>query len=30
VRLWLYFHIPLSVAALVALAAHVLAVFFYW
>ena len=30
VRLWLYFHIPLSIAALVALAAHVLAVFFYW
>ncbi len=30
VRLWLYFHVPLSIGALVALAAHVVAVFFYW
>ena len=30
VRLWLYFHIPLSIGTLVALAAHVFAVFFYW
>ena len=30
VRLWLYFHIPLSIGALVALVAHVFAVFFYW
>jgi hypothetical protein len=28
--LWLYFHVPLSVALLVALAIHVLSVFFYW
>ena len=30
VRLWLYFHVPLSIGALVALVAHVVAVFFYW
>jgi hypothetical protein len=28
--LWLYFHVPLSVALLAALIAHVVAVFFYW
>ncbi len=28
--LWLYFHIPLSIALLAALVAHVIAVFFYW
>ncbi len=28
--LWLYFHVPLSIALLAALAAHVIAVFFYW
>lgn len=28
--LWLYFHVPLSFALLAALAAHILAVFFYW
>ena len=30
VRLWLYFHIPLSIGTLVELVAHVFAVFFYW
>lgn len=30
VRLWLFFHVPISIGALVALAAHVFAVFFYW
>lgn len=29
-KLWLGFHIPLTVALLVALAAHVFSVFFYW
>ena len=29
-RIWLYLHIPLTVALLAALAAHVLAVFTYW
>lgn len=29
-RFWLYFHVPLSVAMLAALLAHVLSVFFYW
>jgi hypothetical protein len=28
--LWLYFHVPLSIALLAALAAHVLSVFIYW
>ncbi len=28
--LWLYFHVPLSVALLAALVAHIVAVFFYW
>lgn len=28
--LWLYFHVPLSIALLAALIAHVVAVFFYW
>ncbi|MBL8513949.1 MAG: hypothetical protein JNJ55_08145, partial [Betaproteobacteria bacterium] len=28
--LWLYFHVPLSIALLAALIAHVIAVFFYW
>ena len=27
---WLYFHVPLSIALLAALTAHVIAVFFYW
>lgn len=29
-QLWLYLHVPLSIALLVALVAHVVAVFFYW
>lgn len=29
-KLWLGFHVPLTVALLVALAAHVFSVFFYW
>lgn len=29
-QLWLYLHVPLSIALLAALLAHVLAVFFYW
>jgi hypothetical protein len=29
-KLWLFLHIPLSVGALAAVAAHVFAVFFYW
>lgn len=29
-KVWLWLHIPLSVALLVALALHILAVFFYW
>ncbi len=28
--IWLFFHVPLSVALLVALTAHIVAVFFYW
>jgi len=28
--IWLYFHVPLSVALLAALVAHIVAVFFYW
>jgi hypothetical protein len=28
--LWLYFHVPLSIALLAALAVHVTAVFIYW
>lgn len=28
--LWLYVHVPLSIALLVALAAHIVSVFFYW
>lgn len=28
--LWLFFHVPLSIALLAALIAHVIAVFFYW
>jgi len=28
--LWLYFHVPLSIALLAALAVHVIAVFLYW
>ena len=28
--LWLYFHVPLSVALLAALATHIVSVFFYW
>ncbi len=27
---WLYFHVPLSIALLAALIAHIVAVFFYW
>jgi hypothetical protein len=30
IDLWLYFHVPLSIALLAALAAHIVAVFFYW
>lgn len=29
-ELWLWFHVPLSVAALVAVAVHVFVVFYYW
>lgn len=29
-ELWLYFHVPLSIALLAALTAHIVAVFFYW
>jgi hypothetical protein len=29
-RLWLYFHVPLSFALLAALIAHIVSVFFYW
>lgn len=29
-QLWLYLHVPLSIALLAALVAHVVAVFFYW
>jgi hypothetical protein len=29
-QLWLYLHVPLSIALLAALLAHVIAVFFYW
>ncbi len=29
-QLWLYLHVPLSIALLAALAAHILSVFFYW
>lgn len=29
-RFWLYFHVPLSLAMLAALVAHVVSVFFYW
>jgi hypothetical protein len=28
--LWLYIHVPLSIALLGALAAHIVSVFFYW
>jgi len=28
--IWLYFHVPLSIALLVALSAHIVSVFFYW
>ena len=27
---WLYFHVPFSIALIMAMIAHVLAVFFYW
>ncbi len=29
-QLWLYIHVPLSIALLAALSAHILSVFFYW
>ena len=29
-EIWLYFHIPLTVALLAALSAHILSMFFYW
>lgn len=29
-QLWLYFHVPLSLALLAALTAHIVTVFFYW
>ena len=29
-EIWLYFHVPLSIALLFALAAHIVSVFFYW
>jgi hypothetical protein len=28
--IWLFFHVPLSIALLAALAAHIISVFFYW
>jgi hypothetical protein len=28
--LWLYFHVPLAIALMVALIAHILSIFFYW
>lgn len=28
--IWLYFHVPLSIALIAALVAHIVAVFFYW
>lgn len=29
-KIWLYFHVPLTIALLFALTAHIIAVFFYW
>ena len=29
-EIWLYVHIPLTIALLAALGAHILSVFFYW
>ena len=29
-RLWLHVHVPLTIALLVALLAHIISVFFYW
>ena len=29
-EVWLYVHVPLSIALLAALVAHVVSVFFYW
>ncbi len=29
-EIWLFFHVPLSIALLVALSAHIVSVFFYW
>ena len=29
-EVWLYFHVPLSIALLAALIAHIVSVFFYW
>jgi hypothetical protein len=28
--IWLYFHVPLSIALLAALTIHIVSVFFYW
>ncbi|MCB1570760.1 MAG: hypothetical protein KDI72_06920, partial [Xanthomonadales bacterium] len=29
-EIWLYFHVPLSIALLAALIGHIISVFFYW
>jgi hypothetical protein len=29
-EVWLYIHVPLTFALIAALAAHIIAVFFYW
>jgi len=29
-EIWLYIHVPLTIALIAALTAHVISVFFYW
>jgi hypothetical protein len=29
-QIWLYFHVPLTIALLAALTAHIVSVFLYW
>jgi hypothetical protein len=29
-KIWLYFHVPITIALLVALVLHILVTFFYW
>ena len=29
-KIWLYFHVPVTIALLVALVVHILVTFFYW